>query len=439
MKGDDTPTTGTPVYYGNWTSSDISKSMSGKGQGTFTLWINSTKYNDCSISIAPSVTCPSKRTYSVDSDVEFKVASLSNCGGGCDYLLQPSSGTAYASVLDGTGTYESANTGISFHTPIGEADNVAYTFTVYDKSNHDVWDSCQGLMKFVSGSTCTDKGTWTITSNNGNAPSLNWAKASCFTITATRVCTSMQFKSPECKGKTIKFNNADISLGSGDGYFSGSIPAAARSKNIKLDMPDECSVTQFYVDGCFDPKPVISCSALNDDKNINSSVQITPTVTSCTNDIKCSYTIVGGATDINHSEKNWTSTSAMDELAVVSSEGSVTYTLQVSNAFETSSACVFTINYIDPNKPIEVTNNTGFNVSASGTKIKIKGGSASGGCQIGCNPKAGNVGTFSVTIGTTSYSGNNYAGGSINTSLCQAGAESTVTTSHDATCTIGWW
>ena len=38
-----------------------------------------------------------------------------------------------------------------------------------------------------------------------------------------------------------------------------------------------------------------------------------------------------------------------------------------------------------------------------------------------------------------SYSGNNYAGGSINTSLCQAGAESTVTTSHDATCTIGWW
>lgn len=443
MKGDDTPTTGTPVYYGNWTSSDISKSMSGKGQGTFTLWINSTKYNDCSISIAPSVTCPSKRTYSVDSDVEFKVASLSNCDGGCDYLLQPSSGTAYASVLDGTGTYESANTGISFHTPIGEADNVAYTFTVYDKNDHTLYGSCTGTMKFVEGSTCTDKGTWNITSNNGNAPGTtnnsSWSASDCFTITANRVCTSLQFTSYDCRNKYMKLNGAELFLRDGDGYYDGQIPAEARGLTFKFEMPDECGVTKFFVDGCFDPKPVISCSALNGDKNINSSVQITPTVTSCTNDIKCSYTIVGGATDINHSEKNWTSTSAMDELAVVSSEGSVTYTLQVSNAFETSSACVFTINYIDPNKPIEVTNNTGFNVSASGTKIKIKGVSASGGCQIGCNPKAGNVGTFSVTIGTTSYSGNNYAGGNINTSLCQAGAESTVTTSHDATCTIGWW
>lgn len=415
------------------------------GIGNYTLYVNDEAVSGCTISYGPDVTCPSKRTFTKNKQVQFTMVDLVNCGGGCDYDFNISTtNTVDASVDDGS--YTSKNTAISFTTPNTEDDDVEYTFTVYAHSDHTFTDNCTGKMQFVAGSTCKQV-TWTP--NEGQNPdntgsgggswssALPW-KSDCFSLEVTdRVCSGYQIKAEDCKSETLTLNGNSITLGSGDGYASGTI---ATPKNpIEIKANKECTISQIYFDNCKNYTPVISCSALNGEKNINSSVQIAPTVTNCTNDVKCSYTIVGGTTDINHSEKNWTSTSAMDELDVVSSERSVTYTLQVSNAFNTSSACVFTINYIDPNKPIEVTNNTGFNVSASGTKIKIKGGSASGGCQIGCNPKAGNVGTFSVTIGTTSYSGNNYAGGTINTSLCQAGTESTVTTSHDATCTIGWW
>ncbi|MBR3851360.1 MAG: pilus assembly PilX N-terminal domain-containing protein [Fibrobacter sp.] len=418
------------------------------GIGNYTLYVNDEAVSGCTISQGPDVTCPSKRTFTKNKQVQFTMADLVNCGGGCDYDFNISTtNTVDASVDDGS--YTSKNTAISFTTPNTEDDDVDYTFTVYSHSDHTFSDNCTGKMEFVAGSTCK-QATWTPNAgqnpdNTGSgggswSSALPW-KSDCFSLEVTdRVCSGYQIKAEDCKSETLTLNGNSITLGSGDGYASGTI---ATPKNpIEIKANKECTISQIYFDNCKNYTPVISCSALNGEKNINSSVQIAPTVTNCTNDVKCSYTIVGGTTDINHSEKNWTSTSAMDELDVVSSERSVTYTLQVSNAFNTSSACVFTISYVDPNKSQEVGKQESFNVNTTGKKVKIKGSETpSGGCQLACSV-SGNPGNVSVSLnGTTVVSGNNYAGGNISTSYCRGGSEWTVRASHSAvtSCNFNWW
>lgn len=419
------------------------------GIGNYTLYVNDEAVSGCTISQGPEVTCPTKRTFTKNKQATFTMADLVNCGGGCDYDLNISTTSTIDASVD-NGSYTSKSTAISFTTPNTEQDDVDYTFTVYAHSDHTFTDNCTGKMQFVGGSTCKQV-TWTPNAgqnpdNTGSgggswSSALPW-KSDCFSLEVTdRVCSGYQIKAEDCKSETLTLNGNSITLGSGDGYASGTI---ATPKNpIEIKANKECTISQIYFDNCKNYTPVISCSALNGEKNINSSVQIAPTVTNCTNDVKCSYTIVGGTTDINHSEKNWTSTSAMDELDVVSSERSVTYTLQVSNAFNTSSACVFTISYVDPNKPQEVGKQESFNMNTTGKKIKIKGSeSPSGGCQLSCSV-SGNPGNVTVYINNTAVaSGNNSAYVQFsNTSYCRGGSEWTLRASHSeiTSCNFNWW
>jgi len=128
------------------------------GYGVYKLYVNNEAVSGCSITREaprPSVTCPSaKQNYTIDLTATFKAASVANCGDGCDYRLERTSGgTAFASTANGTGTYTSASTGITFPAPSSTEDDIAYTFTIYDKNNHDRWDSCQGTMAFVESSS----------------------------------------------------------------------------------------------------------------------------------------------------------------------------------------------------------------------------------------------------------------------------------------------
>lgn len=369
------------------------------GLGNYTLYVNGEAVSGCTISYGLDVTCPTKRTFTKDQQVSLTMADLVNCGGGCDYELNISTtSTIDASVDDGS--YTSKNTAIPFTTPNTVQDDVDYTFTVYAHGDHTFTDNCTGKMQFIAGSACTDKGTWTITSNNGNAPGTtnnsSWAASDCFTITANRVCTSLQFTSYDCRNKYMKLNGVELFLRDGDGYYDGQIPAAARGLTFKFEMPDECGVTKFFVDGCFEASVgVSSCAALTKTVKKGSSVQIKPTVTGCTNSAKCSYSIVGGETNIDHSTKDWTSGS-MGTLATVNSTGDVSYTLNVTNGYD-SDQCNFVVTYSDSDPPIDITNtgnNTGgpledgsYKVSDIGSCVRVRFNCADNGsnCSIAVN------------------------------------------------------
>lgn len=323
--------------------------------GVYKLYLNGEAVSDqCTITKEaprPDVTCPStKRTYSVNKTETFYASSLANCDNGCDYVLRPTSGTAYASTQNGTGTYSSATTGISFPTPASPDDDVEYIFTVYDKSNHDIWDSCHGLMQFVEGSTCKAV-TWTINGDNSNdanyppTPNLPWKNTSCATITTNRICTGqVQIKAPlACENHTGKWNGVPFQL-QGNGPptkdFSTN-PAPAFVNNLEIDDCNEISFV--YMTGCKTVSAATSvpsitgCPSSSIVSKPGRDVSLPMTISNCEVVGGCSYTISasgysGASGTIYGSSLPILSGASVDKTTV-------TYTLSVSNSQGDATTC----------------------------------------------------------------------------------------------------
>ena len=319
------------------------------GIGNYTLYVNDEAVSGCTISLGPEVTCPtSKKTYTINQEASLVMTDLKNCGSGCDYDLVVN-GSNEKSVEDGS--YSSTSTAIRF-TPSLALDDVDYTFTVYAHGDHTLKDDCSGKMAFVSGSTCTDKGTWNITSNNGDAPGTtngaSWAASDCFTIEANRVCSSLKLKSSDCINKYAKINGVDILLRDGDGFYDGTFPEAARGTSIRIDMPDKCNITQFFVDGCETISaptavPTISnCPSSTIYTWPNETVDLPISLSNCKVTGGCSYTIsTSGQSDITGT----TYGSGLPSITAVSTDNTTTaYTVSVSNSLGSASpSCTFDV------------------------------------------------------------------------------------------------
>lgn len=319
------------------------------GIGNYTLYVNDEAVSGCTISLGPEVTCPtSKKTYTINQEASLVMTDLKNCGSGCDYDLVVN-GSNEKSVEDGS--YSSTSTAIRF-TPSLALDDVDYTFTVYAHGDHTLKDDCSGKMAFVSGSTCTDKGTWNITSNNGDAPGTtngaSWAASDCFTIEANRVCSSLKLKSSDCINKYAKINGVDILLRDGDGFYDGTFPEAARGTSIRIDMPDKCNITQFFVDGC---ETISAPTAVPTISNCPSStiytwpgetVELPMSLSNCKVTGGCSYTIsASGQSDITGT----TYGSGLPSITAVSTDNTtIAYTVSVSNSLGSASpSCTFDV------------------------------------------------------------------------------------------------
>lgn len=329
-------------------SSDLNSSeykIPFNGAGYYTLYVNDEAVSGCKIAYGPEVTCPtSKRTFVVNQQASLMMSGLKNCASGCDYDLVVN-GTNEAS--NDNGNYKSASDAIYF-TPTLELDDVDYTFTVYANGDHTLTDNCSGKMQFTATETCTDKGTWNITSNNGNAPGIPWAAGTCFKIDANRICTQLKIKSEDCKGKTARINGVNILIPSGNSLYDGAFPDAARSLTVKLEMPEACRVTQFFVDGCETisaPSSVPTISGCPSSAIVtwpNEYISLPMTLSNCKVIGGCTYTLSSsGMPDITGT----TYGSGIPMLKASSSDKTtVSYTLSVkNNQGDAASSCEFSV------------------------------------------------------------------------------------------------
>lgn len=332
-------------------SSDLNSSeykIPFSGAGHYKLYVNDELVSGCSIDYGPDVTCPSsKKEFPINQQANLLMSELKNCTGGCDYDLVVN-GSNVKSVSDGS--YSSASTAIPF-TPTLELDDVDYTFTVYANGDHTLTDNCSGKMKFTATETCTDKGTWNISSNNGNAPGTTNGQywyGSCFKVDVNRICTKLKIQSPDCKGKTVMLNGVSLYIDSGNELYDNVFPAAAQALTLKLQMPEDCQVKQFFVDGCVtvdatpSAKPSISgCPTSKIVKNPGFGINLPVTIGNCMVAGGCTYSIskdgVAGASTTYYSG----SISIAGE-----SSGSHDYVLSVTNSLGTET-CSFSAEFTE--------------------------------------------------------------------------------------------
>ena len=187
-------------------------------------------------------------------------------------------------------------------------------------------------------------GTWVAALDQNNSSTA--VKSDCFDVDLSGyICTgTYQVRMADCKGETVGWNTSTLTLLSNNDETSGNGMPDPKS-TIKIVAPKECTLSKLYFDGCNTYRPVISCAALSSSKVKGSDVIINPVATKCDNTTKCSYTITGAGTNINHTTKDWTSGNSMQKLATVNEEGEKTYKLKVANVYEESAECEFTINY----------------------------------------------------------------------------------------------
>ena len=246
----------TSVNTGNVDRNDVDVYIN--GLGVYTMWVNGTEYETCSISVGPSVTCPSTRSFKVGEEASLTMSSLTGCNEGCDYEMIPISGTGlhYADKTDGS--YYSASNAITFTAPDAEESDVGYKFVV---SLHDVTPAlsgeCTGTMNFVENNGCltidwTDF-SWNVTNTSTtyehwSIPQSEWT-SSCFVFnTVSFCCTDYHIQSSDCAGETVSVNNANVTLNTGDGFYGGSISSPTTQTTVKAGR--ECSLSKFYLYNC---------------------------------------------------------------------------------------------------------------------------------------------------------------------------------------------
>ena len=317
------------------------------GLGHYTMWVNGTEYKTCSIMIGPQVTCPAKSSFSIDeTTASLYMASLSNCGSGCNYDLKLSGETTSAASESG-GAYRSASNAITF-TPYATAQaDVGYEFKVYSLSDATLRDSCSSTMDFVSGSTCQSV-TWNMTGENSNSqsPSPNYPwESGCVDITSNRICFGqVQIKAPLCKNHYGKWNDVDFQLNSSDGYYRFATNPAPLT-NMKLSINDCEAISEIYMDGCetvaaATEVPTISNCPDDMMTTPGASITISPTISNCRVTGGCEYTLYNGST--SHKGTYYSG----DIVFVGESAGEYSYTLSAKNSKgDATSSCPFKITY----------------------------------------------------------------------------------------------
>lgn len=246
----------TSVNTGNVDRNDVDVYIN--GLGVYTMWVNGTEYETCSISVGPSVTCPSTRSFEVGEEASLTMSSLTGCNDGCDYQLIPISGVGlhYADKTDGS--YYSASNAITFIAPDAADNDVGYKFVV---SLHDVTPTlsgeCTGTMNFVENNGCLTMDwtnfSWNVTNTGAYSdwsvdPSL-WT-SSCFNFnTVNFCCKKFQIQTSDCIGETVSVNNTNVALEENrGGYNDGYLSSPTTVTTVKAGR--ECTLTKFYMEEC---------------------------------------------------------------------------------------------------------------------------------------------------------------------------------------------
>ena len=358
------------------------------GNKTLSYSCNSCNNNtnaSCSASLSvvkarPSFSCADnlKATAGANNNVKVRLTGVAGCDeNDCQYLI---------SGVGADGTWQNcANENCVIpaitNTTTTSGNTANYQVTLKNSVGESASQICE--VEFTSAPTCAQ-----ITANitGSNATITGDLENGCAIITTNRICTDLQIELQPCNGKTGTWNGESFTLNNNNnGYWQGSNPVLTTVNT--LEMPDcpTAHINKVYMNNCTDYKPVISCAALSTTKTKNTSVVIKPTVTNCNNTTKCSYNITGSGTDITHSDKDWTSGSDMDALAIVTTEGEKTYKLKVENVYGESEECEFTINYTSAsNAPIELTDGSS-NVSVPcGRTIHAQGSCSNQNVVISC-------------------------------------------------------
>ena len=308
--------------------------------------------------LTPAVTCPTaKQVFAVGSDASFRAASLTNCGGGCNYELRAKDEgkTLIANLSDGS--YTARTTDVSWTAPLTTGDST-YTFTVINKDDASLKDSCTLNVSYNESGTggCTEI-TWTPSGTPDNTgggswnPSLNTlnSAAKCYEINMSGyVCSgNFQIRMSGCKGKTISWNNASLTLRTDNDETTGTIPNP-ETTIILNSGNDECSLSKLYLSGCYKynaatsaPK-ISNCPTSAITTRPNEIIEIPATFSNCNVTGGCSYTITSsGNSDI----VGKTYGSTISFVGESTDKTTVNYTLSVTNSQGSSESCPFGVTY----------------------------------------------------------------------------------------------
>lgn len=324
------------------------------GEKSLTFACNSCDNNvsaSCSVPLTvakavPSFSCAAnlRATAGKDNNVKIKLVDVAGCDeNDCDYRV---------SGENADGTWHDcpdANCEIPAFTNTNTAsgNTVNYQITLQNTLGPSATKTCE--VEFIAGSTCTDKGTWDMTSVDQGSPSgIPWAAETCFSWSMTRVCSGqLKIKSEDCKGKTAKLNGVDLYIDPGNSLFDKTFPPEAMGLDFKLEMPDKCRITEFFVNGCENvaqtpsAAPVITgCPSGPITKNPGFGINI-PSISNCMIVGGCTYSLsVDGSSG---SEKTY----YKGNLSIPGGNaGSHNYVLSVTNDVGTAT-CSFTINNVE--------------------------------------------------------------------------------------------
>lgn len=331
--------------------------------GSFVYKVKIQDVEVCSQSITvtgltPAVTCPTaKQVFAVGSDASFRAASLTNCGGGCNYELRAKDEgkTLIANLSDGS--YTARTTDVSWTAPLTTGDST-YTFTVINKDDASLKDSCTLNVSYNESGTggCTEI-TWTPSGTPDNTdggswnPSLNTlnSAAKCYEINMSGyVCSgNFQIRMSDCKGKTISWNNASLTLRTDNDETTGTIPNP-ETTIILNSGNDECSLSKLYLSGCYKYNAATSAPKISNCPTSaittwpNEIIEIPATFSNCNVTGGCSYTITSsGNSDI----VGKTYGSTISFVGGSTDKTTVNYTLSVTNSQGSSESCPFGVTY----------------------------------------------------------------------------------------------
>ena len=357
-------------------SSKLTRSCSITFREPFSVRCNSTNTQD---------TIGNQSAAAAGDQITITPYDVKGCYSGCSYDITTGGNSVYAdppptnTYNDGSIVFTDDNgykkTNYSLTITNGTEDKTCKFAVTYPGTCKEIkWTPTPNTTPSnTGGGSWTSKnagGTWVAALDQNNSSTA--VKSDCFDIDMSGyVCSgSYQVRMVDCKGETVDWNSSTLTLLSNNDETSGNNLPDPKS-TIKIVAPKECTLSKLYFDGCVTHRPVISCADLSGSKVKGAAVVIKPTATKCDNSTKCSYTITGAGTNINHSTKNWTSGSNMEQLAVVNETGEKTYKLKVANEYDESEECEFRINYTEPTACETVTwNMTGDNSNSASPSPK---------------------------------------------------------------------
>ena len=338
-----TGTTASSVATGYVDRNDVDVTISSYGLGIYTLWVNGVEQESCTATIGPKVECPSPRDFTVGTQVNLMMSSLSYCSGGCDYELAPA-GTGTHFKDEENGGYTSVSDAITFTAPSGAQNNVEYVFTVKSHEYPSLSDNCTGTMNFVEGETCNQID---VTVANTNVTITGDLQNGCAVINTSRVCTGgMNIKIYPCKQKSGLWNGVPFTLDNNDlGYVHfDANPSPSMTNRLEIaDCPD-AEIREIYLDGCIELNeatevPVVTnCPDGNITERTGTSRVLS--LSHCNVVNGCSWSVSGIGTTISG-----TSYDGQITIPSASADGDYSCTVTARNGFGDAEECSFNITY----------------------------------------------------------------------------------------------